>query len=176
MATNNSVNSSFPSGFTSSGLAVSSTGIATNIKQPAFGYFLANSTANNLTGDGTIVALPVDSMLYDNDNNVTSSTATFTAPVTGIYHLLISCYFANLTATQLAYDIIINTTAHLYVVGTGNPYIASQSALAIFQGSVFAHMTAGDTAIFEAACYNSTKTVGFEGSSGGNAFYGYLVC
>ena len=175
MASNNSVNSSFPFGFTSSGLVVSSAGVATNIKQPAFGYFLANNTANSLTGDGTVVALPVDTSLYDNDSNVTMSTATFTAPVTGIYNLLISVLFDNVTSAHTAYDILIATTTHTYLVGTGNPFVVSQQNTYCIQGSVFAKMNASNTAVFEVAVFNGGKTVGFGGTNGANAFYGYLI-
>ena len=175
MATNNALNRSLPFGFTSSGLAVSSTGIATNASQPAFGYYLATSTGNNLTGDGTVVGLTIDTMLFDVGSNVNSSTSTFTAPVTGIYHFIISAYFANLGASHTAYDLLINTTLHDYAVGSGNPFVISQQTFYLVQGSVLAKMNAGNTAIFQAAVFNGAKAVGFEGSFGGNAIYGYLV-
>jgi hypothetical protein len=155
--------------------SISAAGIMTNSAQPAFGYYLSSNTPTNLTGDGTIVALPVDTMLFDNGSNVNASTSTFTAPVAGIYLFIISSYFANLGVTHTAYDVLINTTAHDYAVGTGNPFVVSQQTFYLVQGSVLAKMSAGDTAIFQAVVFNGTKTVGFEGSFGGHAIYGYLV-
>lgn len=61
---------------------------------PAFSARLT-STQSNVTGDGTVITLPLNIEFYDTANGYNTSTYKFTAPVTGIYDLSAQAYFTG---------------------------------------------------------------------------------
>lgn len=157
---------------------VASTGIMTNTTQPIFSAKLASTTAN-VTGDGTLYTIILDSELYDVGGNFNLGTSTFTAPVTGKYMFVATYGFENVGAAH--------TTLVTYIVATGitiNTYTVNPAAMVsvstipgyvVLSGTGIIAMTAGDTCVFKTAIYGGTKTVSMSG--GGNTIVsGFLLC
>ena len=176
MATNNSVNSSFPSGFSSSGLTVSAAGEATNTKQSAFSYNLTMAVTD-VTGDNTTYTIIFDNKIFDNNNDFNPSTGTFTAPVTGLYLFNFNCLLTSVDPTDSLIQTTITTTQFTY----NGSYISDSASLA--SGGFYspgtttaiAVMTAGDIMNCQVSVFGGTKTVGIDNGSF-TYIGGYLIC
>ena len=135
--------------------------------QPSFLAFLSASTANNVTGDGTVFTVICNTVTTNVGSGYSGSTGVFTAPVTGNYLFTFSCNMQNLGAGHTNNQVRIITTGATFVgsifgftaagTGTGGTYTSSFS--------VICPMTATNTASFVALAQNSTKTVGIQGGS-----------
>ncbi len=162
-----------------SGLTIDSTGITTNTTQPCF---MATRTADitNVTGDNTVYTIVWDTITYDQNSNF-DGVSTFTAPKTGKYQFNVNILALNMTAANTFALLYIKTTANQFITNYINPsLIIGGGGTLVFNGSVVAPMSAGDTAFVELQVFFSTKTVGIQGntSTGSfvNFFSGYLVC
>jgi hypothetical protein len=133
--------------------------------QPAFFAYLA-STASNVTGDntgyriGSTVAL---TKVYDIGNNL-NTNGTFTAPVAGIYHFIFAANLSNIT-TQTNLAVFATISGQTYYVNSTQPANCKQSAGLIFQGTLYANMSAGDTAVFIYSVDGGPKTVNATGAA-----------
>lgn len=161
-----------------SGFTVDSTGRTTNTVQPAFHAFLTASTANNVTGDGTIYTIVFDGEHFDVGSSFNTGTGTFTAPKTGKYMFVVNLMTTNSVGSQTTGQLLLVTTARTYQSYYDNPTTVKNTGN--FYGkqlTIIADMTASDTAIVQLQMSGSTKTVGIFGDATGTYtnFCGYLV-
>jgi len=160
------------------GLTVDSTGRNYNTKQPAFLATLNSSTSNNVTGDGTTYTIVFANTTFDQGSNFNTGTGVFTAPITGKYMFNTNVVLANVVA-QTTGQCQIVTTGQTFEGQYNNPSLDyAPGNFFSMQNTVFATMTAGDTAKINIILSGSTKTVGVLGGAGGTytRFSGFLVC
>lgn len=138
--------------------------------QPAFSTTLSGAV-NDVTGDGTTYTIAFNSEIFDQDSNVSGST--FTAPVTGRYHLNAIYGFDQLGASHSTIDLIIVTSNRSYIQLTSNPNNLRNGGLFRFNGIAFADMDAADTSTITVNVSGSTKTVDVTTTT---FFGGYLAC
>jgi hypothetical protein len=145
----------------------------TYTKQPAVSAYA--NTQSNVTGDGTSYTILYANELIDKQNNF--SSPTWTAPVTGVYHISFIVYLQQLGAG--------NTTMAGGIAVTGNTYenIALSAAAirdannnwASCETSALARLTAGDTAYSYFTVAGGTKIVDINGSIQQTLFSARLV-
>jgi len=76
------------------GIAISANGEVTMAAQPA--VFANAPTDNNETGNGSTHTIIWSTEIYDRNADF-DGASTFTAPVTGIYHIAVLCYLVGVT-------------------------------------------------------------------------------
>ena len=111
---------------------------------PNIPCFLAynSATDTDVTGNGATVTVDFDTEVFDQGNNF--SADTFTAPVTGKYHLTVQTLVGDLTALMTAYTYNLVTSNRTYQqIENITPIAGGNLPLTI---SVVADMDAGDTA------------------------------
>jgi hypothetical protein len=109
--------------------------------------FLATNSGqdDNVTGDGTVYTLDVDTETLDTGADFAADT--FTAPVTGAYLLYANVGLRGMAATNTALELRIVTSNRTYTVMKVNPgAIIYAVEYIILSGCVLADMDAGDTA------------------------------
>lgn len=162
---------------------MTSAGERTMPLQPAFSASL-DTTDNNVTGAGTNYTLGTNVALTEvfDQNGDFNTNGTFTASVTGRYHLIFSVRIINVTAACTLGLITIPTSNRVYnhmsEVGVGTTRSANNGY--VLYGAVLADMDVADTATFtvyvdgEAA---DTIDIGNGVSPHVRTFVmGYLVC
>jgi hypothetical protein len=149
----------------SSGPQIDASKRYTNPSQPlCYAYLAANDL--NVTGDGTLYTLGATAgnsltELYDVGSNFNTTTATYTAPVTGYYFINAQAKLAGILNTHTSGNMLLTMTSYTYRSNTLNPFNvwnASQGLLAITIAYV-AKMTAGDTLQFQVNVFNGTKVI-----------------
>ncbi len=128
--------------------------------QPAFLAY-NSATDTNATGDGTAVS-PVDFDTEVFDQNSDFASDTFTAPVTGKYHLEASVYINVLTVANTTLSISIVTSNSTY--SADYPHTSTVTNHSVFL-SALCDMDAADTATISVTASGSTKTSGIYGTS-----------
>jgi hypothetical protein len=163
---------------TSSTAKIDSSNRQTNSSQPAF-FANLSSSVTNVTGDSTVYTVAFNNVIFDNGSNFNTGTATFTAPVTGIYFFGWNLYMQNIGAAHSDAATLLNATS------VANTEINQSAAFALsaggelaIQGSRLVSMSATDTLTFKLVVVGSTKTVGLFGSNTDPRTYlnGYLIC
>jgi len=150
-------------------LQVSSAGEITQPTQPSF--LVTNSTGGtDVTGDNTSYTVPWGNEIYDQGANFASNT--FTAPVTGRYHLQASVLLDNILVTHTTRYIVISTSNRNYFFFTN--YLLAETNRAL-NASVMADMDANDTAEVRVLVAGSTKTVDVDADGTMNYFSGSLI-
>lgn len=144
---------------------------------PAF-YAYLSTTANNVTGDGTLVSpVPFGSERFDQGSDF--STDTFTAPVTGRYELIGQVRSGvGATMTTLLVHIVTSNRSILIEATTGAMREVGGSVACLGNGAVLVDMDASDTAILTYVASGSTKTANIIGGVAGTQtfFQGKLIC
>ena len=155
-------------------MAITADGEVTMPSQPAFSAF-NNATLADQTGNGANPTIRFNAEHFDIGSNFNTSTSTFTAPVTGIYLLMVRVYWDGRSSASHQYAVTILTNNRNYenqwdlVSGTSGFQIQDQ---------VLTHMTAGHTATVKAAIYGEgSNQVDLVGDAAGRhtTFQGYLV-
>ncbi len=158
---------------------MTSTGIRNMPLQPAFLAY-ASSQQDNVTGDGTVYTVVFDSEITDQGGNFASNT--FTAPVTGFYHLSAYVCTIGLSAGHNNYQLridIAGTSANNFIPMLINPAPVAVGNQYWNQVAINAPMTAGDTATVQLVVSGSTKTVDVYGQAASpryTTFSGFLIC
>lgn len=156
------------------GFTVNANGLNYNTKQSAFAVYQSTSPGN-VTGDGTAYTIAANTKIFDQNTDFSTSTFTFTAPITGRYYL----FYYLLTTGEGA-----QTTYQMQIVTTGNTLnsaylsptaIKTSGNIGLNMSGLFA-MTAADTATFVIIVTGGTKTVGIDGSISFTQVGGNLVC
>lgn len=131
-------------------ILIEDTGEITYPFQSAFLAYLG-STVSDVTGAGTTWQLGTTTALTEvfDRNNDFNTNGTFTAPVTGLYHLMMTMEVNGFSALMTTGNATIITTARSYQGGHVNPFAAvATSGSYDFGFTVLVDMTAGDTATF----------------------------
>jgi hypothetical protein len=110
--------------------------------------------------------------VFDIGGNFASNT--FTAPVTGLYHLSVGITLANLDSAATYYDIKINAGAVDYTLGFFYPgeVLSADTQAYTKTGSVTVQLTAGQTAIVEFRQQGGTAQTDMTSNS---FFSGHLI-
>ena len=80
----------------STGIAISANGEVTMAAQPAI-FVRRGTAANNVTGNGTVYTMVFTTEIFD-QNSDWDATSTFTAPITGRYHVDVYVDLGGITA------------------------------------------------------------------------------
>jgi len=124
----------------STGIAISANGEVTMAAQPAVFAFNA-SNENNLTGNGTAATARLNTEVYDQNSDFASNT--FTAPVTGRYHISACLAVSGMTTSATAFLVQLVTSNRTFVPVQGASVPANGSYH--WPLSVDADMDANDT-------------------------------
>lgn len=159
-------------GYSSPNITLESTASTAKV----FTAYILNTTSDNLTGDGTFVTVPFDSLFYDSTGGFNTGTSTFTAPTTGYWNFNLNVFPYRLggTNTVCIMDFYINgTTAYrTYEVNYENTQITGELVL---NGSFQINLTAGDTVIVRCGVGGASKNIGFGGTAALTRFSGQFL-
>lgn len=153
---------------------MTSTGERTMPLQSAFLAY-NSSQDSNVTGDGTAYTVEFNTEIYDQNGDYDSSTDTFTAPVTGRYHLTVLVGFTGLTVgSHNAGTLDIVTSNRTYQGHNEDPGTGTFNQ---FGFSVLADMDATDTATCVLTISGHTLTVDVSaGTDMRTSISGTLIC
>ena len=155
---------------------------ATNeVTMPLHPAFLAfNSTTDlNATGNGTAVTpVEYDSEVFDQNADYDNGTDTFTAPVTGKYHFILTIKLLDFDGTQNFHQFRCYTTLGQYRLSQLNPAACDTAANELtVNGDVFADMDAADTCVsylYEGQAGNKVVDIYGNATNRYTSFAGYL--
>jgi hypothetical protein len=132
---------------TTSHMTFDSTGAILKPLQPAF---LATPSSNSSTINAdTTHTIVSDSEIIDRNGDYNTSNGTFTAPVTGLYHLSISIQIGNYDHDNNYSAIFINTSNRRFTPWLLGGNQLDSSGSFYLTGSAIADMDANDTATFQ---------------------------
>lgn len=130
----------------------------------------ASSNLNNVTGDYTVYTVPWNSVRFDANGDINTSTGVFTAPATGIYRISASVALTQLGTNHVLGSLLLNTSGGgSYVLGYCNPFAEAEKLTGdnrlLIGGTVLVQMSASDTAYISIQVDNGTKTVDIIGGN-----------
>lgn len=157
------------------GLQFDTSGNATlsgQVLQPTQPSFLVTdgTGATDATGDGTVYAQLWPTEVYDQGGNFASDT--FTAPVTGRYHLSVIVHLAGILITHTVRQLNLVTSNRTYTAVDN--YLLAQDSYQMTITQI-ADMDANDTATVTITVSGSTKVVDVIASASRNQFSGSLI-
>lgn len=155
-------------------LVATSTHEVTRPVQPAF-LVIPSGNQSNVTGDGTVYSIVFDVETFD-QNSDWDGTSTFTAPITGKYYFSVFVLYQSIGAGHTDGHVRITTSNRTYECSRSNIYVKSTSGYYVIGAERFTELEIGDTCMFVAAVYNSTKTITIALASNRDSANGYLVC
>ncbi len=154
-------------------------GIQTLPLQPSFLAFLG-STVVDATGAGTGFTLGTGTALtevFDRGGNF-NTNGTFTAPITGIYHLEAFILTTDLSVAMTTIDIRIATSNRTYLTQNASPSIQNGSGNAGIGISALCDMDVNDTATIQITIsggIGNTADIFGQATNPATYFSGYLV-
>lgn len=151
----------------------------------AFSAYL-NTTATNQTGDATFATVVFDTTLLNLGTGYSTSTGTFTAPVTGNYFFSTAVQLSNMdsncTTGFVFYNATLNSVSYRWWCTAINPFALSigGTAIKLVGCPVIIPMLINDAIHITCEVNNTTKKVGFTGATGsltniGTYFVGKLL-
>ena len=152
-------------------VTVDSSGIVTKPLQPAFQATATSQQANIPVNSQTLIAFAGET--FDIGSNFASST--FTAPVTGKYHLTVNVRLDDLDSAASYYQIWMRTSNRDYVKIMGVGGFDSDVTLWTLSMSILADMDAGDTVYNNINQSSGTSQTDIDGDGRYTNFSGYLV-
>ena len=144
-------------------LATTATGVTVTGVVSSDNYkFLATLTSEqtDVTGDGTVYAMPGAIWTETFDVGATFSNGTFTAPVTG-YYLLGGRVFINdvgASNSAIVFSIVVNSVTYYFFTANATAIKNISDEIVVCGSSLFP-MTAAQTATLGVAVFGGTKTV-----------------
>ena len=145
-----------------------------HINKPLQSAFLAKLSANqnNITADGSLITIQFDTEIFDQNADFDTSNYTFTAPVTGKYHLSTVIYSEALdTDANFSYITIKTSNRNAFLILT--PKFSADPSYWFFSGSLLMDMDASDTCIITYTQGTGASQTDINATS---YFSGYLVC
>ena len=155
---------------TNTAMQIDGNGHITKPLQPAF--FATAGTQNNISvGSDQLIVFGTE--VFDQNSDFDTSNSTFTAPVTGQYHLSVQGYLKSIdTAASYVQVAIRVTNRSLYWLISGAA-LASDPTYFPITISTLVHMDANDTANVK---FNQGSGTAQTDVDNGLYFAGYLVC
>lgn len=150
---------------------ISSAGERTLPLQPTF-RAIPSGTLTNVTGDGTAYTVVFATESFDIGSDF-DGTSTFTAPVTGLYCLVVSVDWSSaftFSSTIIQFNV---NGGNAYEVQRTDPSVAASSTDPTGGGSFFISLTAADTVTVVATASGGAKTVDILATN--SRFMCYLV-
>lgn len=147
------------------------------INFPLQSAFLALNSASdlNVTGDGTAATVNFDSEVFDQNSDFASDT--FTAPMTGRYHLSTQVTLSGILSTHTVAACEIVTSNRAYLLDFDAAKIFDNNTTTAVVMTVLGDMDAADTATVRLTVYNGTKVVDILGNAAPWTFFsGNLEC
>ena len=145
-----------------------------HITKPLQSAFLATLSGNqlNLTADGSLQAIQFNTEIFDQNADFNTSNYTFTAPVTGRYHLSHVIYAEQIdSAANYTYIVISTSNRNVFTILT--PKFSADAAYWYYSGSLLLDMDASDTASLSYVQGTGDSIADINQTS---YFSGYLVC
>jgi hypothetical protein len=164
-------NLTFETAFTER-MRIDSTGAVTMPSQPAF--LATASTNQNNFGVGSDVTVNFGTEVFDQNADY-NGTTTFTAPVTGKYHLSTSVGLLNIDSASTYYLIKILTSNRTYLKII-DPDFGQDNAYFSMCLTVVADMDASDTAAVKVVQGSGATQTDIEGNGSYTNFSGALLC
>jgi hypothetical protein len=161
-------------------------GISNNSGQPAFLAYLSASTGD-VTGDGTYVFVPFDTVLFDQGSNFNTGSNYYKCPVAGLYQYNATVILDPSVAgsnTVFYVQVVVNS-AYGYYLAPSAPFTATSGVSnQCYSGSVLIQNSANDEVQIQVqVAGNASKNIEIVGGAGGagagsknSTFSGYLVC
>jgi hypothetical protein len=152
--------------------------------QPAFFSYLSTNLINAVPQNSNYTVV-FDTIVYDQNNNYSTTSGIFTAPITGVYYFTsVSTVTGTLGngATEIRYIIIGSGTNESFRAYKANPQTAPSvdNSNLTLGGQAFIRLNAGDTIQMQIAQFNgNSNTTLLGGAPSSNAvtfFQGFLVC
>ena len=125
------------------GIAISANGEVTMAAQPAI-FVRRGSAANNVTGAGTVYTMVFTTEIFDQNADY-DATSTFTAPITGRYHVDVYLDIASMTSSANAFLLDVVMSNRSLSVNT-LPMVANPARYAAMV-SMLVDMDASDTLV-----------------------------
>jgi hypothetical protein len=125
----------------STGIAISANGEVTMAAQPAI-FVQRGTAADNVTGNGTQYTMVFTTEIFD-QNSDWDATSTFTAPITGRYHVDVYLDVASMTSAANAFNLHLGMSNRVLDVNT-LPMVANPARYAAMV-SMLVDMDAADT-------------------------------
>lgn len=135
----------------------------------AFSY--QASLQSSVTGDGTNYTMQFVNSIYNVGSNF-DGTSTYTAPTTGKYIFSGIVSLTSLGTSHNPTTLTLVTTARTYTLFDENSINVRENGNLSFSFSIFADMTATNTAVMKILVNNSTKTVNV---ATGSFFQGWYI-
>ena len=157
---------------TTTSMSFEENGIITKPLQPAF-LERKDSNLNNFA-HGSNVTVDYNVEIFDQNADYNNSNYTFTAPVTGKYHLNARVRLTNLDTGAGYYYLQLVTSNRGYVTII-SPKLSTDPAYWTLIVSETVEMDANDTAYCD-VYQESSGTGGQTDIQGGSTFGGYLIC
>ena len=154
------------------GITVDTNGHVTMSSQPAF--LATASTNQNNFGVGSDVTVNFGTEVFDQNADY-NGTTTFTAPVTGKYHLSTSVGLLNIDSASTYYLIKILTSNRTYLKII-DPDFGQDNAYFSMCLTVVADMDASDTAAVKVVQGSGATQTDIEGNGSYTNFSGALLC
>jgi len=147
-------------------MTIDSTGAVTQPSQPSFLAKTIGSPDSNATGDNSLYIIQYGTEVFDQGNNYSGSTYTFTASVTGKYLFTASCLLENIDSSHTGVSrLALNTTVATYNLDYhDHVYASAPNGMLFLGGSLIVPMTAGDTAYVVVQVNGGTKTINVRGA------------
>ena len=125
------------------GIAISANGEVTMAAQPAI-FVRRGTAANNVTGAGTVYTMVFTTEIFDQNADY-DATSTFTAPITGRYHVDVYLDIASMTSSASAFLLDVVMSNRSLSVNT-LPMVANPARYAAMV-SMLVDMDASDTLV-----------------------------
>ena len=125
------------------GIAISANGEVTMAAQPAI-FVRRGTAANNVTGAGTVYTMVFTTEIFDQNADY-DATSTFTAPITGRYHVDVYLDIASMTSSANAFLLDVVMSNRSLSVNT-LPMVANPARYAAMV-SMLVDMDASDTLV-----------------------------
>jgi hypothetical protein len=143
----------------STGIAISAAGEVTMAAQPSFLAY-NSSTDSNVTGDGTVYTIDLDTEIADRNGDFISDT--FTAPVAGLYAFNITVFLLALASDHTEMNLIVVASNRSLLKRGQNSGDALQKSV---QLSVIVDMDATDQVTFTIQVSGGSKVVDILGGA-----------